>query len=290
MPSSQHEAFVQVVETQPAVVAELIRDVLGIEAPAYRHARVESSNATDFTHVERQADATVVLSGASTDIPELGVVVEAQLSEDKGKWWSWPHYLINLRTRLKIPVMLLVFTADPHTAAWCAEPIELGPGWKLRPFVVGPDQMPKITDLARSGAAVELAVLSALAHAADPDVSDMIEALPAILATTDPDNAIRYAEIVATVLRGSALNVWEAIMGTKTFEFQSRYARRLRAEGEAKGRAEGEARLLLRMLAGRSIDVPDDIRTRIIECTDVDQIEAWADRALTATSIHDLFD
>jgi hypothetical protein len=282
MPSSRHEAFVQVVENQPSLVVELIRDVLDIKVPEFQQARVESSNATDFTHVERHADATVVLSGAGTDLPELGVIVEVQLSEDRGKWWSWPHYLVNLRTRLKIPVMLMVLCIDPHTAAWCAEPIELGPGWRLRPFVVGPDQIPVVTDLASSGASVELAVLSALAHAADPDVTDMIDALPAILATTDPDTAIKYAEIVGTVLQGSALDLWEAVMGTKTFEFQSRYARRLRAEGEA--------RLLLRMLEGRGIDVPDDIRSRITECTDLDQIEAWADRALTATSIRDVFD
>jgi hypothetical protein len=79
-------------------------------------------------------------------------------------------------------------------------------------------------------------------------------------------------------------------MGTKTFEFQSRYARRLLAEGRAEGRAEGEARMLLRVLAARGIDVPDDIRARITGCSDLDQLERWADRALTATSVHELFE
>jgi hypothetical protein len=282
MPSSQHEAFVQVVENQPVVVAELIRDVLGVKVPEYRLARVESSNANDFTHVERHADATVVLSGAGKDVPELGVIVEVQLSEDKDKRWSWPHYLINLRTRLKIPVMLLVLCTHPKTGEWCSGPIELGPGWRLPPFVVGPDQIPKITGFADAGATVELAVLSALTHAEDPDVTDVVKALPAILATADQDTALQYAEIVGTVLRGSALDLWEAIMGARTFEFQSRYARRLRAEAAAT--------MLIKVLRARGIDVPDDIRARITECTDLDQLDSWAERAATATSVNDLFD
>jgi hypothetical protein len=48
----------------------------------------------------------------------------------------------------------------------------------------------------------------------------------------------------------------------------------LRAEGEAKGRAEGEARLVLAVLDARGIDIPDDARARITRCSDPDQLEA----------------
>jgi hypothetical protein len=66
-----------------------------------------------------------------------------------------------------------------------------------------------------------------------------------------------------------------------------------RAEGEVKGRAEGEARgevsMLLRILAARGIAVPDDVRDRVTSCTDTGQIEAWFDRAITASTLTEVF-
>jgi hypothetical protein len=285
MPSTQHEAIVQVVHHQPSVVTELVQDVLGIKVPGSRQARLDSNDLGDVKRAERRADAVVVLTGP-TDAPVLGVIVEVQLGRDQRKRWTWPMYLMKLRTRLKIPVMLLVLCTDPRMAAWCVEPIELGPGWSLGPFVAGPNQIPKVAHARRGRMSVELAVLSLLAHAADPDVTEMLPALATILDLSDPDDADQYAELVAATLRGPALDYWEKLMATRTFEFQSRYARRLRAEG----RAEGEARMLLKMLDRRGIDVPDHIRTRISECTDLDQLDTWADRVLTAATIRDLFD
>jgi hypothetical protein len=36
--------------------------------------------------------------------------------------------------------------------------------------------------------------------------------------------------------------------------------------------------------------VPDDARTRITECSDLNQLDTWIRRAATAESIDDLFD
>jgi hypothetical protein len=84
------------------------------------------------------------------------------------------------------------------------------------------------------------------------------------------------------------------MMSIGTREYKSDYARhyygRGKAEGEAEGKAEGEAKMLLAVLSARGIDVPEDARIRIAECTDLDQLEAWGRRAATADSINDLFD
>jgi predicted transposase YdaD len=61
------------------------------------------------------------------------------------------------------------------------------------------------------------------------------------------------------------------------------------AKGEAKGRAEGEAKMLLRVLAARGLAVPSDVRERILSCTDTTRLEAWADQAVSATSITEIF-
>ncbi|MGH3426125.1 MAG: hypothetical protein ACRDQZ_00875, partial [Mycobacteriales bacterium] len=72
-------------------------------------------------------------------------------------------------------------------------------------------------------------------------------------------------------------------------EYQSDFARRYFFQGEAKGEAQGEARAVLGVLDARGVDVPADARIRITECRDLDQLDIWVRRAVTANSIQDLF-
>jgi predicted transposase YdaD len=62
------------------------------------------------------------------------------------------------------------------------------------------------------------------------------------------------------------------------------------AEGLAEGRAKGEAEAVLRVLAARRIEVPEEARARISSCADLRQLDAWLDRAVVATSVAELFD
>jgi hypothetical protein len=40
----------------------------------------------------------------------------------------------------------------------------------------------------------------------------------------------------------------------------------------------------------RGLAVPGDVRERILGCTDTTRLEAWADRAVSATSVTEIFD
>ena len=62
-----------------------------------------------------------------------------------------------------------------------------------------------------------------------------------------------------------------------------------RAEGRAEGETRGEAKMLLRVLAARGFAVTDDVRERVVGCTDAGRLETWADRAVTASSITEIF-
>ncbi|MEV4398510.1 hypothetical protein [Nonomuraea sp. NPDC049607] len=79
-----------------------------------------------------------------------------------------------------------------------------------------------------------------------------------------------------------------------TYRYRSEYAEMLRAEGRAEGRAaaraEKMAEWLPRLLDLRGVEVPDDVRERIMSCTDTTLIETWFDRAVHATSLSDVFD
>lgn len=68
-------------------------------------------------------------------------------------------------------------------------------------------------------------------------------------------------------------------------EFQSDFARKYTAVG----RAEGEAAALFAVLDARGFAVTDDQRARILACLDVVELERWVRRAVTATSMDDLF-
>lgn len=156
----------------------------------------------------------------------------------------------------------------------------------LAPLVLGPDRVPLITDPAAAGAQPELAVLSALAHGDQPDGEKVLPALQAALGVMDLDHANLYADIVLATLPAATRRHLEALMALGTYEYQSDFARRYFSEGKA----EGEAKALLAVLAARGIEVPAAARDRITGCTDLNQLDAWIRRAATAHSIEDLFD
>jgi hypothetical protein len=62
------------------------------------------------------------------------------------------------------------------------------------------------------------------------------------------------------------------------------------AEGRAEGKAEGWVRSVLKVLAVRGVDVPDDVRARIRACSDLRQLEVWLERSVGANCVADLFD
>jgi hypothetical protein len=78
--------------------------------------------------------------------------------------------------------------------------------------------------------------------------------------------------------------------GTNDDPLERCICRRPPRSGPRRGRAEGEAHLLLRIMTARGLDIPEHVRVRVAECTDTAILEAWADRAATATSVADVFE
>ncbi|MFF4241090.1 hypothetical protein ACFYYL_34900 [Actinomadura geliboluensis] len=70
------------------------------------------------------------------------------------------------------------------------------------------------------------------------------------------------------------------------YEWRSDFAKIHRAQG----RAEGEAKALLVVLEGRGIAVPNEVRRRVMGCTDSDQLERWLKRAAVVDRAEDLLD
>jgi hypothetical protein len=88
------------------------------------------------------------------------------------------------------------------------------------------------------------------------------------------------------VLPAAAHDYLEAYMATTTgHRYYSDFARRYFEQGEAKG----EAKAVLAFLDARGIEVPDELRERIVGCTDLEQLDIWVRRAATARTAQDLF-
>lgn len=62
-----------------------------------------------------------------------------------------------------------------------------------------------------------------------------------------------------------------------------------RAEGEARGRAEGEANAILTVLHARGLTPSAAQRQQILECTDLEQLSTWLREAVNVTDVADLF-
>ena len=255
----------------------------------------------DLQPAEYRADLVVLLSG---DQPVLGIVLEVQLGTDARKRFSWPAYVMNLRARLRCPTCLLVVAPSAEIARWCAQPIEAGPGWSFRPFVLGPDAVPVIADPSAARATPELAVLSAVAHGADetPGLAfDVAVAALGAVAGLEGERVLLYSDLIYDSLGEAARKALEA-MDLDKYEFQSAFAKRFLAQGRSegleeglergleKGRAEGEAQALLAFLDAREISVAEEQRQRILACTDLEQLSAWIRRAARVSSAAELFE
>jgi len=285
VPGHRHQAFVELFLRRPELAAELLRDVFGIAVPAHGPARAESADLTGVDPVELRADVVVVLPDG--DRPVFAVVVEAQMRPDVRKRRTWPAYLTAAALRGDCPAALLVVCPDDATAAWCRTPIPIGhPGLVLTPLVLGPALVPVIDDPGEAARAPELAVMSAVAHGADPARTGVLDALVSALSTVDVDRANLYADIVLAALPQAAHRYLEALMRSGTYEYQSDFARRYVAEG----RAEGRARAVLAVLEERDLDVPSVVRERVLACSDPELLDALVRRAVTVASAEDLFD
>jgi len=293
MPSLPHDAVLALFRHRPSLAPELLRDTLHVPVAAFDSVRVAEADVTQLIPTEFRADMVLLLEPTGGGHPSGALVIEIQRDTDSDKFWSWPTYLAGLRSRHKCDVCLLVVADDAVVARWAARPIPMGhPGWALTPLVLGPDNVPLVTSEDDARRAPELAVLSVIVHAHHSHIVHVARAALAGARNLDEERAALYLDVVFASVPKATRSILEALMTAKTYEYQSDFAKRYVAQGEARGRAEGEARGeakgVLTVLAARGIAVPDELRARILSCSDLTQLDRWLTRAATATSAADV--
>jgi hypothetical protein len=160
----------------------------------------------------------------------------------------------------------------------------------ITPMVIGPDQIPRITDPEVARRSPELAVLSALAHGSEPEGESIAMAALAGMPMLDNMREMFYVDLVLHHLGPAARAILEKLMSTTNYQFQSEFAQKYFFEGKEEGELKGEAKMLLRIIDRRGVAISSHDRERVMGCADASQIEMWADRALTATTRDEIFE
>jgi hypothetical protein len=216
-----------------------------------------------------------------------------QLGIDADKRRSWWWYLVGVHTRHGCDTTLVVVTPSATVARWARTPLTLGhPGATMTPVVLGPEEVPVVTDEARAVEAPELAVLSAIVHGDTEAGLAVGRAALAGVRALDDDHARLYTDIVFKRVGAEVRAALEGLMGIETYEYQSEFARRYvakgREEGRQEGRQEGRAEAVLTVLDARGVALTADERAQVLACADVSTLDAWLRRAVMAKTAEDV--
>ena len=300
MPSLLHETLIEIFRAKPSLALDLLAGGGGIAVPAFDAIELLPGELQQPQAPQYRADAVISLTRAGK--PVLAVIVEAQLAQDPLKLYSWPVYLAGVRALLLCPTLLVVVTPYRGVAKWAAAEIALGPnGGRMRPSVLGPDEIPLVTDAAVATKNLQLACLSAVAHPRGAQARTMAMAVVRAEWALGLDEWGQYTDCVLASMDPPDREAVEAEMKAG-YEYQSDFARRYvaqgkaegKAEGEAKGKAEGkaegEAKAVLAVLAARGLAVSETERERILACRDLAELDRWIACAVAVTSAGELFE
>lgn len=275
MPSIRHEMPLELLRHAPELIVRLVRELFGIDLGKNVSLEETKDSFNDARLTIYYAD--LVLIGE-----EAASVVELQLSIDPDKLVRWPYYTAGVHSIFRKKTWLVVITFDPKVAEWARRPIETFQHG-FTPLVIGPSEIPRITDPAQARKEPELAVLSAMAHARNAGGEEV--ALAALtsaseLAHEDEKRAKLLADMVFCVVNKNARKILEAMMKAQGYEYQSDFARKYVAEGRREGREEGLAalRATLRTLC-EALDLGwSDEREEQIARLELPELKALAER------------
>ncbi|MGW1077463.1 hypothetical protein [Streptomyces sp. NPDC002537] len=323
MVTSRHEASHRIFQERPELLSPVFR-LLGVPLPAKATVEVLTADVTEIRPLERRVDSVLRIEPVDDDDGGGGdgflLAIEAQGRQDPDKAVSWAYYMSFLKAKYACPVLLLVVCQDKKTADWAAGPFRLGvEAWtslSVHPLVLGPGNVPLIIDQEEAAEDLTMATFSAMTHGSSQEAPAILDALARALATAAPETSAYYSELLEIGLGNSrAGETWRKLMPIRTyFPGRGTMIEQALLEGEAKGRAEGRfegraegrveglaegltqgrawerALMVLRLLRNRDIAVSPEIRERISNCSDLDTLERWLDRAFTVSSAEALFD
>jgi hypothetical protein len=289
-PSLIHEGVIALVRDQPAFAASLLRDLFDVKVPPFDEARLTEAALNELLPVEYHADAVVLFDVIyEKSKPVFGTIFEVQLERKERKLYTWPLYALAARARYECPFVVTAVTPDPAIARWARRPIDLGNGMLFHVHVIGPKEIPAITDPDEASREPQLAVLSAVAHGGGDVHTAVSVARTAVTAVSQlpEEQRLLYSALIERALSIAARKA--LAMEPHIEKYLSDAQREFYNRGKTEGKAEGEAKALLMILTRRGLALSDEQRNQIGACTDVAILDRWLERAFSVLSVDELF-
>ncbi|MFC9227290.1 hypothetical protein ACFT8W_42275 [Streptomyces hygroscopicus] len=284
MVSSSHEALHRIFQEDTGAIVRALRKLLGVPFPDANKTFVVSPDLTEIAPVERRVDTLlqVETKGDGTYL----FAIESQSRRDPKKPAAWAYYLSYMHAKFGHQPVLIVLCPDESTARWAARPITLGipdyPSMTVRPLVLGPGNVPVVTDARDVARDIPIAAFSAITHSRSENIDAILKVLATTLSSLDPVQGVIYAELVEAGLGNTpAREIWRDLMPALMNYFRSQQAQHAFAEVRADA--------LLRFFKARGLEVTAETRERIESCKDMDVLGTWLDRAATVSRAEDLF-
>ncbi|MGI5203549.1 hypothetical protein ACQEU6_18495 [Spirillospora sp. CA-108201] len=136
----------------------------------------------------------------------------------------------------------------------------------------------------------EMAIMGTLANVVPPgqEAIEITHAALVAIENAGHENADLYTDLVLNALPTAARRILEELVNADIADYEFKSDLFLRSQ--ARGEVMGEAKSVLKVLDARGLSVSDEMRERILACTDQEQLDQWLVRAATAERADHLFD
>ncbi len=141
-----------------------------------------------------------------------------------------------------------------------------------------------VTEADQARQCPELALLSVLAHGKSEHGFDVGMAAYQGASGLDRETRMLYSDMILDAVHQAARAKMEEWMNIDDYEFKSDLALR----NQAKGRVQGVATSLLKILAARDLQITEEQKAKILACSDLDTLNAWLDRVLQCADVKEL--
>jgi hypothetical protein len=301
-PSDEHEMVVSLFKKCPDLLRTAL-SLLGSPLPSGKLRPFPADLSTKSTEV--RADNVITLVDESEHTVRA-FVIETQRGVDYEKRFAWPLYIAKARADLECELVSLVaITFSQEVFMWASKPINFGEDL-VRVKVIGPGNVPLITDTEQARKSPEAALLSAAVHilrandrdkkAQEPDLAQSharqsaqaVRAAGVALAALSLPDAESHFRILLANLSSLALKEFTAMAVdySSVDELFARVEARGEARGEAQGEVRGVAELALKILAARFGELPPALVSELRTAAK-DSVEAVALAALHAASLEE---
>jgi hypothetical protein len=187
---------------------------------------------------------------------------------------------------------VVVITHSATVAQWSRQVAGLTGRWKtefvLRPRVILLDE--RTAERLLDPTAPHLAFFAAWAmqDRHGPEAIRIVD--EAIAVSTELAPPLQQAQVraILNVMSAAMVEIWRKRMEPIDTFPESPAFKALREWMESRAEARGEAKILLRLLEKRGFVLSPAQRQKILTCSDVAQLEQWADRVLVAEKLEDV--